>query len=261
MSVNCRMGRDNVWTDEEVKTFIAIWGETRIQKELDGAVRNKSVFQSIALRMTESGFDKNWTRCRAKLKNLKTLYKKAQDSNSRSGRGRVVCRFYDELNAILGTHDSTRPPKIIDSSKDKEDDDSSDSEDEDGDETGVSDQPSFSGNHDGESSVTESDQRSTASMERSNNSGSQLDGSDSEQRGADGMERSSNNGSQLDGTDSNTSPPLKRRKTVKEKRKVTAMERVLNGVTKAFMDYQQKCEEHFMQFEERRAREERTHEE
>ena len=47
------MGRGNVWADEEIKTFIGIWGEARIQKELDGAVQNKSVFQSIALRMTE----------------------------------------------------------------------------------------------------------------------------------------------------------------------------------------------------------------
>ena len=70
------MGRGNVWADEEIKTFIGIWGEARIQKELDGAVQNKSVFQSIALPMTEAGFDKDWTQCRAKLKDLKTLYKK-----------------------------------------------------------------------------------------------------------------------------------------------------------------------------------------
>ena len=119
-----------------------------------------------------------------------------------------------------------------------------------------------------ESSVTDTDQpygseqRSRDSMERSNNSESQqLNGNASEQRDADGMERSSNNGSQLDGADSNSSPPLKKRKTVKEKRKVTAMERVLNGVTKSFMDYQQKCEERFIKFEERKAREERAHEE
>ena len=49
-----RMGRDSIWTDEEVKTFIGIWGDTRIQKELDGAVRNKSVFKVIAVRMKEA---------------------------------------------------------------------------------------------------------------------------------------------------------------------------------------------------------------
>ena len=106
-----------------------------------------------------------------------------------------------------------------------------------------------------------SEQRSTESMEKSNNSESQLNGNDSEQRDDDGMERSSNNGPQLDGADSNSSPSLKRRKTVKEKRKATAIERVLTGVTKSFMDYQQKCEERFMKFEERRARDERAHEE
>ena len=89
MSVKYRMGKGNIWTDEEVKTFVGIWGEARIQKELDGAVRNKSVFQSFALCMKDSGYDKDWAQCRAKLKNLKTLYKKANDSNSRTGRGRV----------------------------------------------------------------------------------------------------------------------------------------------------------------------------
>ena len=47
----------------------------------------------------------------------------------------------------------------------------------------------------------------------------------------------------------------------KRKRKVTAMEPVLNGVTKTFMDYQQRCKEHFMKFEEGRAGAERAHEE
>ena len=81
------------------------------------------------------------------------MYKKAKDSNSRSGCCRVVCRFYDKLDAILGTHDLISPPIIIDSSKDKEGDNSSDSEDEHGDSTRVSDQPSFSGHNEHESTV------------------------------------------------------------------------------------------------------------
>ena len=66
---------------KEVKTFIDIWGEARIQRELDGAVQNKTVFQAIALRMKEAGFEKDWTQCRDMLKNLKALCKKAKDSN------------------------------------------------------------------------------------------------------------------------------------------------------------------------------------
>ena len=29
------------WSDDEVKTLLAIWGEGKVQEELDGAVRNK----------------------------------------------------------------------------------------------------------------------------------------------------------------------------------------------------------------------------
>ncbi len=33
--------RGAVWSDKEVKALIEIWGESDIQEELDGAVRNK----------------------------------------------------------------------------------------------------------------------------------------------------------------------------------------------------------------------------
>ena len=37
----------SVWSDNEVKALIAIWGGTKIQEELDGAVRNKTIFTNI----------------------------------------------------------------------------------------------------------------------------------------------------------------------------------------------------------------------
>ena len=32
------------WPDVEVKALISIWGEQKVQEELDGAVRNKQFF-------------------------------------------------------------------------------------------------------------------------------------------------------------------------------------------------------------------------
>ena len=32
-----------VWVDKEVKAPLAIWGDSKIQEELDGAVRNKAI--------------------------------------------------------------------------------------------------------------------------------------------------------------------------------------------------------------------------
>ena len=43
------MNRGTVWTDKEVRALIAIWGDSTTQEELDGAVRNKAVYQRIAM--------------------------------------------------------------------------------------------------------------------------------------------------------------------------------------------------------------------
>ena len=40
--------RGTIWTDREIKALIALWGEGNVQDELDGAVRNKVVYEKIA---------------------------------------------------------------------------------------------------------------------------------------------------------------------------------------------------------------------
>ena len=37
------INRGTTWTDKEVKALLAIWGDSKIQEELDGAVRNQVV--------------------------------------------------------------------------------------------------------------------------------------------------------------------------------------------------------------------------
>ena len=63
--------------------------------------------------------------------------------------------LYEELDAILGTRDSTCPPKVVDSSKDQECSSESNSEDEHEGVANSSDQPSFSADKDNESCVGE----------------------------------------------------------------------------------------------------------
>lgn len=55
MSTPATTNRGNVWGDKEVKALTAIWGENDVQEELDGAVRNKTVFQNISKKMQELG--------------------------------------------------------------------------------------------------------------------------------------------------------------------------------------------------------------
>ena len=44
------------WTDAEVRALIGFWGDSRIQAESDGAVRNKAIYEKIARKMAEAGF-------------------------------------------------------------------------------------------------------------------------------------------------------------------------------------------------------------
>ena len=108
------MNRGTVWSDKEVKALIAIWGESNVQEELDGAVRNQAIYQRIAKQLHEQGFERDWKQCRAKIKNLKTKYRAVKDHNGETGQGRITCKFYKELDRILGHRPASVPSSLLD---------------------------------------------------------------------------------------------------------------------------------------------------
>ena len=101
--------RDCAWSDDEVKALLTVWGESNIQEELDGAVRNKTVFVHISKKLSELGHDRDWQQCRVKVKNLKKKYREVKDHNGETGRGRKTCKFFKELDAILGHRPASVP--------------------------------------------------------------------------------------------------------------------------------------------------------
>ena len=74
------------WSDNEVRTLIAIWGEDNIQEELYGAIRDRVIFDNIATKMRQKGYERDWMQCRTKIKNLKKEYKQTKDHNGQTGR-------------------------------------------------------------------------------------------------------------------------------------------------------------------------------
>uniref|UniRef100_A0AAZ1XJ28 C2H2-type domain-containing protein n=1 Tax=Oreochromis aureus TaxID=47969 RepID=A0AAZ1XJ28_OREAU len=104
------------WTETEVAELISIWGDNSIQAKLEGSYRNRAVFECIAKEMIERGHRRTWLQCQRKIKSLRAKFKEAKDINKRSGRGRVTCPFYDELDRILGDKPSCQPIELIDSS-------------------------------------------------------------------------------------------------------------------------------------------------
>ena len=108
------MSRGSSWSDAEVTALISVWGDADIQEQLDGATRNRSIYEKISKKLHESGIERDWQQCKAKIKNLKQDYKKIKDHNGVTGNGRQTCKFYDKLDAILGHRPASTPPVLLD---------------------------------------------------------------------------------------------------------------------------------------------------
>ncbi|XP_050795438.1 zinc finger and SCAN domain-containing protein 20-like [Gopherus flavomarginatus] len=55
--------------------------------------------------------------CRVTVKELRSAYCKAREGNRRSGAAPTTCRFYKELDAILGGDPTANPMTTMDSSE------------------------------------------------------------------------------------------------------------------------------------------------
>nr|XP_008991555.2 bifunctional phosphoribosylaminoimidazole carboxylase/phosphoribosylaminoimidazole succinocarboxamide synthetase [Callithrix jacchus] len=92
------------WTVPEVRALIDVWSDKSIQRQLEGTVRNKRIFEQIAAKLQKFGIERDWKQCRTKYKNLKHEYKivrTAQDLGMTKSM-----KFFTELDAILG-HNKT----------------------------------------------------------------------------------------------------------------------------------------------------------
>ncbi|XP_062431604.1 bifunctional phosphoribosylaminoimidazole carboxylase/phosphoribosylaminoimidazole succinocarboxamide synthetase isoform X5 [Rhea pennata] len=116
-------GAGKHWSDNEVRALINIWSDEKIQQMLEGATRNKEIFEEIARRLMKRGIDRDWKQCRTKYKNLKYEYRALQKENEHHGNPRRRMRFYDEVDCILrrqplgpaswGCESSSLPPVSV----------------------------------------------------------------------------------------------------------------------------------------------------
>lgn len=110
------------WSKQETLKLIEIWGDDRIQAQLEGVHRNQDVFNKITREMGKSGFDRTFQQCRDKLKKLKSEYRKLKDKQGKTGEGkRKDWDYFDAMDAILGTKPATQPPVIVDTLQDTSD--------------------------------------------------------------------------------------------------------------------------------------------
>ena len=94
--------RKAAWSEKEMKTLIGIWSDKKVQEELEGSTRNKEIYKKISKEMGDNGYSRDWEQCKAKIKNLKTEYRAANDNNGKTGRGRKTFHFFKEIDEVLG---------------------------------------------------------------------------------------------------------------------------------------------------------------
>ncbi|EMP24465.1 Zinc finger and SCAN domain-containing protein 29 [Chelonia mydas] len=105
--------RSPVWSNGEVLDLISVWGEEAVQSQLRSSRRNYDTFGQISRAMLERGHERDTLQCRVQVKELRNAYHKAREANSCSGAAPATCRFYKELDAILGGD----PTSMLDTSE------------------------------------------------------------------------------------------------------------------------------------------------
>ncbi|EMP36765.1 Roundabout like protein 1 [Chelonia mydas] len=82
------------WSNDELLDLISIWGEEAVQSQLRSRLRNYDTYRQISQCMIERGHDRDTLRFRVKVKE--------REANRHPGAAPMSCRFYKELDAILG---------------------------------------------------------------------------------------------------------------------------------------------------------------
>nr|XP_060615271.1 uncharacterized protein LOC132765106 isoform X1 [Anolis sagrei ordinatus] len=104
--------RQPVWTDEETRAFIQVWGDDAVQGALASNYRTVAQFQWIADEMRARGYNRDWEQCRERAKVLRRGFKEIVDGNSNAGHGRRVWPYFEELNRFLCIKQNLVVPRL-----------------------------------------------------------------------------------------------------------------------------------------------------
>ncbi|XP_026183030.1 uncharacterized protein LOC113142286 isoform X2 [Mastacembelus armatus] len=63
--------RNMLWSDQETRTLLEIWGEDNVQLTLRGCLKNRHVFEYISEKLSSHGFMRTSEQCHSRIKRLK----------------------------------------------------------------------------------------------------------------------------------------------------------------------------------------------
>ena len=75
----------------------------------DVSYKKKAIWQMIADDMKKNGYSPSAINCENRWKCLTSSFRKCEDNNNKSGRGRKECKFYKELAEVYGYRPNVRP--------------------------------------------------------------------------------------------------------------------------------------------------------
>ncbi|EMP41376.1 hypothetical protein UY3_01387 [Chelonia mydas] len=112
-----RTRRSPVWSNGKVLDLISVCGDKAVQSQLHSSHRNYDTFRQISKDMMERSQDWDALQFRVKVKELRNAYRKAREANNHSSAAPATCRFYKELDTILGGDPISTPSTTMDTSE------------------------------------------------------------------------------------------------------------------------------------------------
>ncbi|XP_050802589.1 zinc finger and SCAN domain-containing protein 20-like [Gopherus flavomarginatus] len=112
-----RPRRAPAWNSSELQDLISVWGEEAVQAQLRSSRRNYDTYGQISQSLLIRGHEQDALQCTVKIKELCSAYCKAREGNRRSGAAPTTCRFYKELDAILGCDPTANPRSTMETSE------------------------------------------------------------------------------------------------------------------------------------------------
>ena len=110
--------RGEAWTHEETVLLIELWGDQRVQEQLENTPkRNLEIFKWICQDIKDClpDFSRSAQDCRAQIKRLKTKHFQTRTDNNKSRGKRKTFPYYDRLDGLLGTRPTVNPVALSDS--------------------------------------------------------------------------------------------------------------------------------------------------
>ncbi|XP_033099598.1 uncharacterized protein LOC117103186 isoform X1 [Anneissia japonica] len=110
--------RRKVFPRNEVLNLIRVWGMDEFQERFDTKFCHHTIWEEIAEKMKQLGFNRTAADYKSKMANIKTIYfkhKKALKSENPPMTDRNAREYFPEVEAVLKAHPPTRTANVLDS--------------------------------------------------------------------------------------------------------------------------------------------------